>query len=288
MHTLDVCSTGYRLSVNLQVSAVEVEWHDVLMLLGLAAVGMTILGLLLNYFIARNIKPTRELQDDKYKGAPDVERYRKPTRILHWVCASAFIFLFFTGILLVIPDLKDWAQDGWPNVIHLVAGVVLVVAPLIYITLNWKTTLRGIKNALTWGKEDLDWVKAAPQYYYLGNEQAMPPQGYLNTFQKMWLLLVIVSWLVFAISGLIMWAFKTIAPTELLQFITFLHDIAFIITGTMFFVHIYLSVVHPMVRPLKAGAWSAITRGKVSAEYAKSHHGKWYQEISRTQETENK
>jgi formate dehydrogenase subunit gamma len=280
MYTLGGFSTGYRLILNFQVSAVEAEWHDLLMLLGLAAVGMTILGLLLNYFIARNIKPARELREDK--EAPEVERYRKPTRILHWVCASAFIILFFTGILLVIPNLKDWAQDGWPNILHLVASVIFIAAPLIYTALNWKTTLKGIKYALTWGKEDLDWVKAAPQYYYLGNEQVMPPQGYLNTFQKMWLLLVIVSWLVFAISGLIMWAFKTIAPTELLQFMTFLHDVAFIITGTMFFVHIYLSLVHPMMRPLKAGAWSAITRGKVSAEYAKSHHGKWYQEISRT------
>ncbi len=285
MHTLDVSSTGYRIFVNLQVSTIETEWHDVVMLLGLAAVGMTILGLLLNYFIARNIKPARELQDDKYKGAPEVERYRKPTRILHWVCASAFIVLLFTSILFVIPNLRDWARDGWPYVLHLVAGVILVVAPLIYITLNWKTTLRGLKYALTWGKEDLDWLRAAPQYYYLGNEQAMPPQGYLNTIQKMWLLLVIVSGPVFAISGLIMWAFKTIAPAELLQFMTFIHDIAFITTGTMFFVHIYMSVMHPMVRPLKTGAWNAMTRGKVSVEYAKSHHGKWYQEISRTQET---
>ena len=287
MYTLGGLSSGHRLFVNLQVSAIA-EWHNAIMLLGLVAGGMTILGLVLNYFITRNIKPAKEPQDDKSKVALEVERYRKPTRILHWTCAGAFIILFFTGILLFIPGLRDWAQDGWPFVLHLVAGVILIVVPLIYIPLNWKTTLRGIRDALTWGKEDLDWLKAAPQYYYLGNEQAMPPQRYLNTFQKMWLLLVIISGPVFAISGIIMWAFQTIAPDALLQFMIFLHDIAFITTGTMLFVHIYMSVLHPMVRPLKTGAWSAMTRGKVSAEYAKSHHGKWYQEISSSQETANK
>jgi len=113
----------------------------------------------------------------------------------------------------------------------------------------------------------------------------MPPQRYLNTLQKIWLLLVIVFGLMLAVSGFIIWAFKAIAPTELLEFITFLHDIAFITIGNMFLVHIYISVLHPMSGPMKTGAWSAITRGKVSAEYARSNHGKWYQEVSGAQKT---
>jgi len=32
------------------------------------------------------------------------------------------------------------------------------------------------------------------------------------------------------------------------------------------------------MRPLRTGAWSSMARGKVSAEYAKSHHAKWYEE----------
>jgi cytochrome b subunit of formate dehydrogenase len=45
----------------------------------------------------------------------------------------------------------------------------------------------------------------------------------------------------------------------------------------MFFVHIYTGVFHPLMTE----SWSAITSGKVSVEYAKKHHGKWYAEISK-------
>ena len=67
-----------------------------------------------------------------------------------------------------------------------------------------------------------------------------------------------------------------------------IHDVAFIATGLMFFVHIYMSVVHPLVRPLRSGAWSSMARGKVSVDYAKSHHGKWYEELTKGKEESSK
>ncbi len=215
----------------------------------------------------------------------EVERYRKPTRILHWVHAGAFTLLFLTGLILFIPSLGFLAQDSWTRVIHRIAAVLFVVAPLIYIPLNWKSTLRGIKDAFSWGVDDIGWLKAAPLYYFLCDEEVMPPQEHMNTGQKMWWLMVIVFGGIFVISGLIMWAFKTVAPAALLQWMVFIHDVAFIATGTMFFVHIYLSVIHPLMRPLRTGAWSSMARGKVSVEYAKSHHAKWYEETSRARET---
>ncbi|MFC1954016.1 formate dehydrogenase subunit gamma [Chloroflexota bacterium] len=214
--------------------------------------------------------------------AKEVERYRKPTRILHWVHAGAFTALFLTGLTLFIPQLGILAQDSWTRVIHRIAALLFVVAPLIYIPMNWKATVQGIKDAFTWGAEDIGWLQAAPRYYFLCDEKAMPPQPHMNTGQKMWWLMVIIFGVLFLISGLIMYAFKTVAPAALLQWMVFIHDVAFITTGCMFFVHIYLSVFHPLMRPTQTGAWSSMARGKVSAEYAKSHHGKWYEEISKT------
>jgi formate dehydrogenase subunit gamma len=215
----------------------------------------------------------------------EVERYRKPTRVLHWVHGGAFVLLFLTGLILFIPGLSALAQDSITRIIHRVAVVLFVVAPLIYIPMNWRATLNGIKNAFTWGKGDIDWLKAAPRYYFLSDEEAMPPQEHMNTGQKMWWLMVIVCGLIFCITGLIMWVFKTVAPAALLQWSTFVHDVVFIATGCMFFVHIYLSVLHPLMRPARTGAWGSMARGKVSVEYAKSHHGKWYEGIAKTQET---
>ncbi len=215
--------------------------------------------------------------------AQEVERYRKPTRILHWIHLVAFCVLFLTGLVLFIPQLGILAQDSWTRLFHRIAAVVFVVAPLIYIPMNWKATLAGIKDAFTWGAEDIGWLQAAPRYYFFCDEKTMPPQPHMNSGQKMWWLMVLVFGIIFIITGLIMWAFKEIAPAALLQWMVFIHDVAFIATGTMFFVHIYLSVIHPLMRPTRTGAWSSMmTRGKVSAEYAKTHHVKWYEEISKT------
>ncbi len=216
----------------------------------------------------------------------EIERYRKPTRILHWIHAGAFVALFLTGLILFVPPLGFLAQDSWTRVIHRVAAILFVVAPLIYIPLNWKATLRGIKDAFSWGGADIGWMKAAPLYYFLSDEEAMPPQEHMNTGQKLWWLMVIVFGVIFAITGVIMWFAKTAAPVALLQWMVIIHDIAFITTGSMLFVHIYLSVVHPLMRPLRTGAWSSMARGKISVDYAKSHHAKWYDRVSKEKEAE--
>ena len=57
---------------------------------------------------------------------------------------------------------------------------------------------------------------------------------------------------------------------------------AAIVGGSMALLHLYLGAIHPrMTESLK----SMIT-GKVSAEYAKSHHAKWYSEITEAEEVE--
>jgi len=210
----------------------------------------------------------------------EIVRYRKPTVILHWIHAGAFVTLFLTGLILFVPPLAILAQDGWTRLLHRIAAVIFIVAPLIYIPLNWKSSIRGIKDAFRWSAEDLGWLQAAPRYYFLCDEEAMPPQGHMNTGQKMWWFMVIVFGLIFAISGLIMWFLKGIVPPGVIQWFIFLHDVAFIATALMFFVHIYMSVVHPLVRPLRTGSWASMTRGKVSAEYARTHYGKWYEEVT--------
>ena len=134
--------------------------------------------------------------------------------------------------------------------------------------------------AFSWGSDDIGWLKALPTYYFKGDESKMPPQGEMNTGQKLWWLVVVVFGVLFVITGLIMWFAKTSAPPALLQWMTFIHDVSFIVAGAMFFVHIYNAVFHPLFNE----AWGAMTGGKISAEYAKKHHAKWYAEISESKE----
>ena len=203
-------------------------------------------------------------------------RYRTPTRVLHWVHTASFLVLFVTGLIIFIPPLAQaLTVDSWTRIIHRAAAVVFIVAPLVYIPLNPKSSIKGIKEAFTWGQEDMEWLRAAPRYYFLADEKSMPPQGHMNTGQKMWWFMVIFFSIIFVITGFIMWVFKESAPYAALQWAVFAHDVSFIATGTMFLLHIYLGVVHPLMR----GSWASMARGKVDAEYAKSHYRKWYDEV---------
>lgn len=210
----------------------------------------------------------------------EVQKYRKPIRILHWIHSGAFVLLFLTGLILFIPGLSFLAEDSWTRIIHRIGAAIFVIIPIIYLIINPASVGRGLKLAFTWTKDDIGWLKAAPRYYFLGDEGSMPPQEEMNTGQKMWWFIVVVFGVLFVITGIIMWFAKAAAPAALLQWMVFIHDISFIVSGAMFFVHIYTGVFHPLM----TDSWSAITGGKVSTEYAKKHHAKWYAEVTKGKE----
>jgi formate dehydrogenase subunit gamma len=207
----------------------------------------------------------------------EVEKYRRPVRIIHWIHSGAFVVLFLTGLLLFIPGLAFLAEHSWIHIAHRAAATIFIAVPAIYLMINPAAVGRGLKQAFTWGAEDLGWLKAAPRYYLLGDEKSLTPQDWMNSGQKMWWLITVVFGLVSVISGLTMWFGKTDVSPALLRWIVFSHDIAFILTGALLFLHIYLGVFHPKMTE----AWKSMVNGKISIEYAKKHHGKWYERISK-------
>jgi formate dehydrogenase subunit gamma len=209
-----------------------------------------------------------------------VEKYRKPIRILHWIHSGAFVLLFLTGLILFIPGLSSLAEDGWTRLLHRIGAAIFIIVPLIYLVINPRSVAKGLKLAFTWGKDDMGWVKALPRYYFTGDESSMPPQGEMNTGQKLWWFVVVVFSVLFIFTGLVMWFGKTTAPPAVLQWMVFIHDVSFIAAGAMFFVHIYNGLIHPLFNE----AWSSMATGKITAGYAKRHHAKWYAEITKGKE----
>jgi formate dehydrogenase subunit gamma len=233
------------------------------------------------------IKKTNKVEEVEIKPLSieerieDIERFRKPTRVLHWTHVCAFLTLFLTGLILWVPVFSLLAVGSWTRVIHRVAAVVFIVAPLIYLPLNWKASWEGIKSAFTWTSEDVQWWESTPLTYLFNKKLVLPPQEHLNSGQKLWWLMTIVFGIIFVSTGLITWAFKTTAPLALLQVAHIGHDLAFIATGVMLFVHIYLSAFAPLVVPGVTGLWCAMSQGKVTCEYARKSHSKWYKRALR-------
>jgi len=205
-----------------------------------------------------------------------VERFKKRTIWFHWIHTAAFLALVITGAILFFPGIGGAASGGMTRLIHRIAVVIFVAAPIIYFFTNPRMTLHFIRETLTWGKDDLDWARAAPFYYFGGSEDRMPPQGHVNTGQKMWQLIILGTGVLFFATGLIMWFFKDAVSTYVFQWCVIIHDIAFLLVFLMLLVHVYLGVLHPRMNESLRSMWD----GKISRTYAKNHYGKWYEEIS--------
>jgi len=93
--------------------------------------------------------------------AEEVERYRKPTRVLYWVHTTAFMLLFLTGLVLFIPQLGFLAGDSWTRLIHRIAAVIFAVAPLNLYTYELEGNTKGSKRGLHLGYRRLRLVKGS-------------------------------------------------------------------------------------------------------------------------------
>lgn len=212
----------------------------------------------------------------------EVERYALSTRWFHWVHASVFIILIVTGVFLFVPWFSAAAIGGISRFVHRISAIIFVVAPLIFLLANWKKSWAFVREAFNWGLDDILWFEAAPSYYFGDDSTLMPPQGRINTGQKLFWLTSLMGGVVFVITGVIMRAFKGIVAPGVFQWAVFAHDVAFIAVGSFFLVHLQLSVLHPR---MNESLRSMIT-GRISVNYAKSHYGKWYKEISKDKEIE--
>jgi formate dehydrogenase subunit gamma len=204
-----------------------------------------------------------------------IVKYQRSTRVLHWIHTGAFLLLFITGLIIFIPAFGPAAAGGATRIVHRVGAILFVAIPILRFLMGPSSSLSGVLKAFVWDSGDIGWLKAAPRYYFLGDEKAMPPQGEMNSGQKLWWLITVVAWVVFTITGGIMWFGKeTLGPSALTTMVL-LHDIMMSIVIPMIFVHLYLGIIHPLMTE----AWNSMWHGTVSAEYAKQHHAKWYQEI---------
>jgi formate dehydrogenase subunit gamma len=161
-------------------------------------------------------------------------------RFVHWLVVVAFTLLVLTGMVLYLPWLMPLAQgeSGWLfRLWHRWGFIVAAVATLTYVVFDFGELVASMKRIFTWNKDDLGWLKAAPAYYFFGDEGAMPPQDKFNTGQKLWYLIVVIGGLILVVTGLLMWFGKGPIPTWIFQWSVFLHDLAAIAMSAFFLVH---------------------------------------------------
>ncbi len=214
--------------------------------------------------------------DPNRKG---VMRFSFPARTFHWVVVVLIALLGLTGLILFVPGWGAASIAGWTRIVHRICVYISAVVLVLYFISYRQSCLAYLKEAFSWTKADFGWVRAAVDYYLGGDESKMPPQGHINPGQKIWELITIVCGVLFVITGAIMTFAKGVVAPAVFQWSLLIHDIAFIIGSAMLIVHIVLGAIHPR---MNESLRSMIT-GKISVKYAKSHYGKWYEEIAEKQ-----
>ena len=201
-----------------------------------------------------------------------IERFRKRVILIHWLQAASFAVLLITGTIMFF-DLTGINGGHQIRTIHKVAAVSFAIMPVLYSLFDPKAAMSFLKEAFRWDRDARSWLRVAVSLYF-GRKAQMPPQGYINGDQKLWQLVVIVTGLVFTVTGILLWFFKLKMPLVLYQWVSLSHATAFVVVSFMFLVHFYLTTLHPGFEE----SLSSMVDGKVSPSYARNHYNKWYDE----------
>lgn len=202
---------------------------------------------------------------------PLVPRYSARDRANHWVVAITFILLALSGLALFHPAfffLTHVLGGGtWSRILHPFIGVVLAISFFGFASRLWAD------NRIT--AADREWKKHLGDI--LRNRAGRLPEiGKYNIGQKylFWTLVTTISLLL--LSGIVIWQpyFTPAFPIGLVRLAALVHAAAGFVAILAIIIHIYSAI-------WTRGSIRAMTRGTVTAAWAKHHHPAWYREVTK-------
>lgn len=200
-----------------------------------------------------------------------VKRYTPRDRANHWITAICFILLAVSGLALFHPAfffLTHLLGGGtWSRILHPFIGIVLAISFFSFAGRLWAD------NRIT--AADREWKKHLGEI--LRNKaRNLPEIGKYNIGQKylFWTLVICIALLL--LSGIVIWQpyFTPTFPIGLVRLAALVHAVAGFVSILAIIVHIYSAL-------WTKGSVRAMTRGTVTAAWAKHHHPAWYKQVSK-------
>jgi len=199
-------------------------------------------------------------------------RWSGGERLLHWYTAILFIILAITGFSLLYgrAALVPWlglegfaAYAAVAKAVHNYAGPLFIVGVVIEL-ITWI-------RINTFKSYDLVWLKS------LGGmlrTDTQPPAGRANAGEKVWFwIIATIGLLGVGISGVVL-DFPNFGQTrETMQTANLIHSTLAGLWLAIAFGHIYLGTLGV------PGSFRGMATGRVSEEWMKEHHDKWYEEV---------
>jgi formate dehydrogenase subunit gamma len=198
-----------------------------------------------------------------------IVRHDNSERIIHWMVAIVFLFLFFSGLALFSPFFfwmsAIFGGGQFTRMLHPFAGVLLV---LLFYPYAWRA-----RKDNRWTQVDAKWVENAVAYMEKRSEPA--ETGKYNAGQKLmyWSMVPIIA--ILFLTGITMWQpwFANSFPASLRRVTSLLHAVSAFVMFIGIGIHWYAAY-------WTRGSIRAMVRGTVTQAWARYHHPGWYREIT--------
>jgi formate dehydrogenase subunit gamma len=186
----------------------------------------------------------------------------------HWVLAVSFFVLTVSGFgfLFHLEQLNSiFGSYNQMKDIHNWLGVVFSVS--LFFTIFYY-----LVESLSISGDDIGWILKGGGYF--SKKAQVPPQGKINTGQKLYYLFVLVTGIAISASGLVIWLRPAAADLNKWILLSHLvHNISFDLMLIAIPLHIYLATL------ANPGTFRIMVYGTVPVEWARKRHPKWVQKI---------
>lgn len=199
-----------------------------------------------------------------------IQRYTANERLNHWIVAITFIIAGLSGLGFFHP-LFFWLTSlfgggTWARILHPFFGATMSFFFLIWVARVWKD------NRIT----AIDWQWGKHMGAILRNStENLPPLGKYNLGQKLLTRTLLLTILLLLASGILIWQ-PWFAP----EFSIDLRRKAVVVHAFSAFVALVCFIVHAYAAYWTRGSIRAMTRGTVSAAWAKHHCAAWHKEMA--------
>lgn len=201
-------------------------------------------------------------------SAVTLARFTFAERLIHWWVGITFLFLLLTGLAFAHPRLF-WLTalvGGGPTAraLHPWIGLLFSLGLGLMFFL-WAAEMRVDAS-------DRAWLRAL-KAYARHQKDRVPATGKYNGGQKLFFWSQIVLGVVHLLTGLPLWLPDAFGASWLVL-CRLVHYVTTVAGGLLIILHTYLGTV------AFPGTFRSMTRGTVTADWAKLHHPLWFEDRS--------
>ena len=200
---------------------------------------------------------------------PHVLRFAKSERFLHWCIAGPFLFSLATALVMVLfynPDPSRPYRAIFSR-LHRASGVALIVLPMLA-TFRARGDFRlhfyNIRQAWIWVFDDIKWL-ALMGIAAVNPKVHLPEQGKFNAAEKINFMVLMVTYPLYVLTGLLMW----LTPLAILSWI--MHFLMALMAVPLISGHLFMALINPSSRK----GLSGMTTGFVDRHWARHHYRRW-------------